>query len=186
MHLHTNKSALTILLLCVSLSPRVQAQESTPAEPLPASDVERMELNPGRGSLLVGGGELLIQGTYRVALATHYQHTPLQMSVGEQHVELIGHRVMGLVTGAVGVLPWLEVDLQFPMVLMQTGDGLSSQGLQAPAPRGLGTPLARARMGVLSQRAGQRLDLLVDVGLGLPVGSAQALAREPWPGCTPP
>lgn len=179
MHLTTNTRALTLFLLC--LATHVWAQEDSSEEHLPAFDVERMELNPGRGSLLVGSGELLLERTYRVALATHYQRMPLRMSMGEQRLELIGHRIMALVTGAIGVLPWLEVDLQLPVVLMQTGDGLAAQGLQSPASRGLGTPLARARMGVFSQRAGHAMDLLVDVGLGLPLGSAQVLAREPWP-----
>jgi hypothetical protein len=36
-------------------------------------------------------------------------------------------------------------------------------------------------MGVLSRRAGHVFDLAVDLGLGIPVGSALAMAREPWP-----
>jgi OmpA-OmpF porin, OOP family len=181
MHRDAIRWTLALLLLCLSLPPRAQAQEGRSGEALPASDVERLELNPGRGSLLVGGGELLLPGTFRLALATHYQRTPLRMSVNEQHLDLISHRIMTLVTGAVGVLPWLEVDVQLPLVLMQLGDDPSSQGLQSPASRGLGTPTARARMGVLSRRAGHSLDLSVDLGLGLPLGSAQALAREPLP-----
>lgn len=181
MHRDPNKWGLAFLLLCVLLPPRGRAQEAPHAEALPASDVERLELNPGRGSLLVGGGELLLPGTFRVAMATHYQHTPLRMSLGGQELDLISHRVMGLVTGALGVLPWLEVDVQLPLILMQTGDDLSAHGLQAPTSRGLGTPTARARMGVLSRRAGHTVDLLVDLGLGLPLGNAQVLAREPLP-----
>jgi hypothetical protein len=184
MHRNVNKWALALFLLCTSLPPRSLAQEeqeAPPGETFPASDVERLEINPGRGSLLVGGGELLLPGTFRVALATHYQRTPLRMRMGEQSLNLIGHRVTALMTGALGVLPWLEVDLQIPVVLMQTGDDPADHGLQAPASRGLGTPTARARMGVLSRRAGHAFDLSVDLGLGLPLGSAQVLAREPLP-----
>jgi hypothetical protein len=182
MHRNISTWALALLLLCISLSPQALAQEIPPGEALPASDVERLELNPGRGSLLVGGGDLLLPRTFRVALATHYQRTPLRMSMGEQRLNLIGHRVTAMVTGALGVLPWLEVDLQLPLVLAQTGDDLADQGLQAPTSRGLGTPTARARMGILSRRAkNSSLDLSVDVGLGLPLGSAEVLAREPLP-----
>jgi hypothetical protein len=49
----------------------------------------------------------------------------------------------------------------------------------APASQGLGTPMAHARMGLLSRRAGHALDMAVDLGLGLPLGSEEALAREP-------
>jgi N-acetylneuraminic acid mutarotase len=170
-----------LLLLCLSLSPQVQAQEGPSAEALPASDVERLTLNPGRGSLLVGSGELLLPGTFRVAMATHYQRTPLRMVLEGQRLELIGHRVTALVTGALGVLPWLEVDLQVPVVFAQSGDNPDNLGLLAPASRGLGTPIAHARMGILSRRAGHVVDLSVDLGLGLPVGSSLALAREPLP-----
>lgn len=182
MHNNWKECALALILLCMGLPPRAQAQEAPLSEELPASDVERLELNPGRGSLLVGGGDLLLPGAFRVALATHYQRTPLRMRIDEQSLDLIDHRVMALVTGALGVLPWLEVDLQIPLVLMQTGDDLSGHAIQAPASRGIGTPTARARMGVLSRRArNHSLDLSVDLGLGLPLGSAQVLAREPWP-----
>ncbi|HEX8705962.1 MAG TPA: hypothetical protein VF815_44410 [Myxococcaceae bacterium] len=150
-------------------------------EQLPSFDMERLSLNPGTGSLLMGDGELLQPRKFRVALGTHYQRMPLRLNTGEQQLSLIGHRVTTVVAGALGVLSWLEVNLQIPVVLDQGGDSPSSQGLQAPAARGLGTPTARARLGVLSHRAGHPVDLSVDLGLGLPLGSASVLAREPLP-----
>jgi len=178
MHRDTAKWTLAILLLCLFLPSQAQAQQEGE---FPSSDVERLMLNPGLGSLLMGGGELLLPGNFRVALVTHYQHTPLRMRIEDQQLNLIDHRGSATVTGALGVLPWLEVDLQIPVVLMQTGADPSRYGLQAVASRGLGTPIANARMGVLSRRAGHVFDLAVDLGLGIPVGSALAMAREPWP-----
>jgi hypothetical protein len=181
MHRNLNLWSLALLMLCLHLPARAQEAETPVLEALPAFDMERLALNPGHGSLLVGGGELLQPGTFRVALGTHYQRMPLQMNTGEQRLSLIGHRVTTVVAGALGVLPWLEVDVQLPIVLAQSGDSPSSQGLQSPASRGLGTPTAHARMGVLSQRATHAFDLSVDLGLGLPLGSGPALAREPLP-----
>jgi hypothetical protein len=160
----------------LGLSSTASAQE---LEALPGFDLERLDINPGRGTLLVGSGELMLPRTFRVSLGTHYQSAPLRMRVGEQKVELVRHRVTGVLVGAVGVLPWLEVGVQVPGVALQSGDDPSSQGLQAPASRGLGPPMAHARMGVLSRRAGHAFDMAVDIGLGLPLGSSEALAREP-------
>lgn len=178
MHRDPSRWALAAFLLCLYLPPLAQAQQ---VPEFPSSDVERLVLNPGRGSLLVGGGELLLPGKFRVALITHYQHAPLRMVIDRERLDLIRHRGTAVVTGALGVLPWLEVDLQLPLVLMQTGADPSAYGLRPVASRGLGTPTAHARMGVLSRRAGHIFDLAVDLGLSIPLGSALAMAREPLP-----
>ncbi len=170
--------ALAVLLLSLSSPARAEETPGPSLAALPAFDLERMDINPGRGSLLVGSGELLLPGTFWLNLGTHYERMPLEMRTGDQRLGLVKNRMTGVLTGALGVLPWLEVALQLPMVAMQAGDNPSSQGLLAPASRGLGTPEAHARMGVSSRRAGHPIDMAVDLSLGIPVGSAQALARE--------
>jgi OOP family OmpA-OmpF porin len=181
MHRTLNLWSLALLMLLPYPPAWAREAEAPALEALPSFDVERLALNPGTGSLLVGGDELLQPDTFRVAMGTHYQHTPLRMNTSEQRLSLINHRVTTVVTGALGILPWLEVDLQVPLIIAQSGDSLASQGLQSPARRGLGTPTAHARLAVLSRRAGHAFNLSVDLGLGLPLGSSLALAREPLP-----
>jgi hypothetical protein len=142
-------------------------------------ELERLELNTGRGSLLMGNGELLVPRGLSVGLVGHYQHLPLVLQNGGEHLDRVRHRASTVLAGSYGVLPWLEVGAQLPVVLWQQGGDPSRMRLPPLAPRGLGTPVLQARLGLLSRRQEQPVDLAVDLGAGLPVGSGSALASDP-------
>ncbi|NMO18644.1 OmpA family protein [Pyxidicoccus fallax] len=141
-------------------------------------ELERLELNTGQGSLLVGNGELLAPGGLSVGLVGHYQHLPLMLQNGEHQLARVSHRASVVLAGSYGVLPWLEVGAQVPSVLWQTGGDPGGMGLPPLVRRGLGTPVLQARLGLLSLHREQPMDLAVDLAAGLPVGSEPALARD--------
>ncbi|MFY1829927.1 OmpA family protein [Myxococcus fulvus] len=141
-------------------------------------ELERLELNTGRGTLQVGSGELLVPSAWNVGLFGHYQLQPLVVRNGESQLARVRHRASLLLAGSHGVLPWLEVGAQVPAVLWQRGADVSALALPSVSARGLGTPVLQARLGLLSRRREHPVDLSVDLGVGLPVGSSAALARD--------
>lgn len=144
-------------------------------------ELERLEFNTGRGFLLSGNGETRAPGELNVALVGNYEHVPfvLQNGNGQAQLERVRHRASAVLAGSYGVLPWLEVGAQVPVVLWQSGEDPSHLGLPPVTAHGLGTPVLQARLGVLSRRQEQPVDLAMDLGAGLPVGSASALSRDP-------
>jgi OmpA-OmpF porin, OOP family len=78
-------------------------------EQLPGFDLERLDTNVGRGTLLVGNGELLVPGGSSVSLLGHYQCLPLVLSDGAQNLRVVQDRATGLLAASYGVLPWLEM-----------------------------------------------------------------------------
>ena len=73
----------------------------------------------------------------------------------------------------------LEVAAQVPVVLMQSGEDLTARGVGQPREGlSLGTPYLSLRLGILSERGEDPVDLSVGVQAGFPLGSANALARE--------
>ncbi|WP_257453729.1 thrombospondin type 3 repeat-containing protein [Archangium lipolyticum] len=147
---------------------------------VPQFELERLELNPnGRGSLVMGTGELLPAGGFRLSLLGHYEKDPLVLYADENPVgAVVGDRAMAHLLVAWAPLRWLELGLQVPLVVWQRGDDLSAQGISAPAQTGLSTPSVNVRVGLLSQRREAPLDLAVDLGVGLPVGSVETLSRD--------
>ncbi len=148
---------------------------------LPEIELERMTLNPsGTGSLLLGTGEVLKSGGYRFSLTGHYENDPLVLfEDGVRLGSVVQHRLTAHLAGAYGVTEWLEVSAQVPLLLMQSGEDLTAQGVGAPAEGlGLGTPYLGVRLGLLSQRDDDAVDLAVGAHVGLPLGSVEALARE--------
>ncbi|MBM7113238.1 OmpA family protein [Archangium primigenium] len=147
---------------------------------LPGFELERLELNPnGKGSLVVGTGELLPPGGFRLSLAGHYQRNPLVLYADGNRVgTLVSDRVLGHLLLAWTPLTWLELDAHLPLVAWQRGEDLSGRGFGAPATTGLGTPSAAVRVGLLAQRRQQPLDLSLELGVGLPLGSAETLSRD--------
>lgn len=162
--------AVASALLCSSMA---WAQMS-----LPGFELERLDVTPGRGSIISSHGQLLVPGGMSVALAGQYQHLPLVLRNGERRLDLVRNRTSAILTGSYGVLPWLELGVQLPVVLWQKGDDPSAVGLAPLASQGLGTPVLQTRFGLMSQRAEQPVDLAMDLALGLPVGSSHALARD--------
>jgi outer membrane protein OmpA-like peptidoglycan-associated protein len=150
-------------------------------EQLPGFDLERLDTNVGRGTLLVGNGELMTPDGLSVSLLGHYQRLPLVLNDGEQDLQIVRHRATALLSASYGVLPWLEVSAQVPFVLWQQGDDPANVGLSQLAAQGLGTPVIQARLGLLSRRYRQPVDLAADLGVGLPVGTGEALAGDDGP-----
>ncbi|WP_146209882.1 hypothetical protein [Vitiosangium sp. GDMCC 1.1324] len=165
-------AVVSAFLIC----PTARAQVS-----LPGFELERLDVTLGRSSIVSGNGQLLVPGGMSVALAGQYQHLPLVLRNGERRLDLVRSRASALLAGSYGVLSWLELGIQLPVVLWQKGDDPSTVGLAPLASQGLGTPVLQARFGLLSQRAGQPVDLALDLALGLPVGSSHALARDAGP-----
>ncbi|OJH40292.1 OmpA family protein [Cystobacter ferrugineus] len=157
-------------LLCCSTS---WAQD-----PLPVFELERLEINPGRGSLLSGNGELMPPGSLSVGLVGQYQHLPFVLRNGGRRLELVRNRGSAVVAGSYGVLPWLELGLQIPVVLWQQGEDPGEVNYTPLASSGLDTPVLQARLGLMSQRYEQPVDLSVDLAAGLPFGNKQALAAD--------
>jgi outer membrane protein OmpA-like peptidoglycan-associated protein len=147
---------------------------------LPRFELERLELNPnGRGSLLMGTGELLPAGGFRLSLAGQYENDPLVMyREGNRVGSVVGDRVTAHLLAAWAPMRWLEVGVQLPLVAWQRGDDLTGQGVGAPAGTGLSTPTAHVRLGLLAQRRDAPVDLALELGAGLPVGRVDTLSRD--------
>jgi outer membrane protein OmpA-like peptidoglycan-associated protein len=154
---------------------------SAQTEQLPGFDLERLETNVGRGTLLVGNGELMVPSGLSISLLGHYQRRPLVLSDGEQNLQVVRDRATALLSASYGVLSWLEVSAQLPFVLWQQGDDPTTVGLSQLVAQGLGTPVLQARLGLLSQRHRQPVDLAADLGVGLPLGNGSALAGDDGP-----
>jgi outer membrane protein OmpA-like peptidoglycan-associated protein len=150
-------------------------------EQLPGFDLERLETNVGRGTLLVGNGELMVPEGLSVSLLGHYQRMPLVLSDGGNPLSIVSDRATALLGVSYGLLPWLEVGAQVPFVLWQQGDDPSEAGLAPLVAQGLGTPVLQARLGLMSRRQRQPVDLAADLGVGLPVGTSLALAGDAGP-----
>jgi OmpA-OmpF porin, OOP family len=174
--------------LAVCLLPLLSATALAQPAGLPEIELERLSLNPsGAGSLLLGTGELLREGGYRFSLTGHYENDPLVLFEGDERVgPVVQHRVTGHLAGAYGLSDLLELQLQVPVLVLQRGEDLTARGVGRPEEGlALGTPLVGLRLGVLSQGHGDPVDLAVGVNVGLPLGNAGSLAREPSLRATP-
>jgi OOP family OmpA-OmpF porin len=150
-----------------------------PSSRLKSFELERMDLNPGAaGSLLLGTGELLPAGDFRFSSVAHYQHNPFVFSRGGKAIPIVGSRATLDLAAAYAPFSWLEMGVQLPVVMLQTGADLSEEGIARPASFGLSTPMASARVGLVSQQAGSWGDLSLEMGVGAPVGSAPGFARD--------
>jgi uncharacterized protein (TIGR03382 family) len=157
------------------------AKASAQVEGIPTFELELLQLNPnGKGSLLLGSGELLSHGDYRFSLTAHYQKDPLILyQDGAELGTVVRHRATTHLTAAYGLWGRLELGAQVPLVLLQRGDDLTSLGVGQPhGGLAAGTPLFTLQMKLLSQREDDLVDLAVGVQAGPPIGSAAALARE--------
>ena len=155
----------------------------TSAQPrgLPVFELERLRLNPsGMGSWVLGTGELLPAGGYRLALVGHYENKPLSLyEDGALLGVIVRHRVTTVLSGAVGLGGRVELGAQVPLLLFQQGDDLSAQGVGMPEGGvALGTPLITARFSLLAEHQKDPVDLSVGLSASPKLGSAAALARE--------
>jgi outer membrane protein OmpA-like peptidoglycan-associated protein len=181
-HTHSTGPKRLSLFATLMLAATSLAGSDALAQPtgLGRFELERLVLNPnGQGSLSVGTGELLPQGGYRLSLLGHYENDPLVMyRDGNRLGSVVRDRVTAHLLAAWAPLRWLELGAQLPVVAWQNGDDLSGQGVGAPARTGLGTPMVYARLGLLAQQREAPLDLALELGVGLPVGSVDTLSRD--------
>jgi OOP family OmpA-OmpF porin len=174
-------SPITRWLLFGGVLMSAPASAQPEPESMPSFDLERLKLNPsGLGSWVMGTGELLPAGGYRVSLAGHYENQPLILyEDGSQLGVMVRHRITTVLSAAVGLWDRVELGAQLPLLLSQQGDDLTERGVptpqSGPAP---GTPLFTVRLRLLAERHKDPLDLAVGVNAGPAVGSASALARE--------
>jgi len=172
------RHSLSISLVALSLlSTTAFAQQK-----LPGFDLQRLQFDPGAlGSFVVGTGRTLDPGVFRGSFQVHYEQQPLSFddrwdpAAGQSLVE---GKFTTHLTAAYGVLSWLQVGAQVPFIFNQTGT--RSFTALPPSRAGLGTPWLSARVGLTSQKNGAPLNLAFDVGAGVPVGSADALARDEY------
>ncbi|MBZ4420428.1 OmpA family protein [Myxococcus sp. RHSTA-1-4] len=148
--------------------------------PLPAFDLERLTVSPtSRGALLGSSGLLLEPGALRLAVVTHYQHQPLVMVRGGRRVgEVVRERALLHLAAAVSPHPRLEVGASVPVLVAQGGMSLAGLGLGELRRSGMGTPLLRARVGLLREEDGALVDLAAEVDTGLPLGRREALLGD--------
>ncbi len=154
------------------------------ADAVPGFELERFAPNPGaRETLGLSTGDGLAAGSLRVSLLGHYERDPLVFTVaGVRSGAAISSRVTAHVLAAWAFTDWAELSLSLPIVAWQQGDDLSAIGLSRPATTALGAPWLTGRFTLLRQSAGKPLDLAVSLGLGVPLGSAAALTRDPGVG----
>lgn len=138
------------------------------AQAAPAADIEQLWPDPaGRGALFVGNGRTLERGGFRVGLTAFYTRSNLRRVDGSSLTDLVQDRVGFQLFGAVGVLDWLELGANVPVLVSQ--QGAASLAL---APAGLGNPWLHARVALLD--AGRPVSLAMTIGVGVPAGTAAA------------
>ncbi len=147
-------------------------------------DLERLSFSPGaQQSLLLDTGKALSKGSLRLSLAAQYQHDPLVYFVDGKRVgSVVESRFSAHLGFAVGVARWLELGLQLPVVLSQTGEDLSAAGIAKVTGTVMGAPLVRAQFSILHQSRGAPVDLGLALGVTLPIGSASGLSKDPGAG----
>ena len=154
------KTLITATLLCASLAA---------AQTTPMADVEQLWLDPaGRGSLFVGNGRTLSATEFRVGVSAFYTQGNLRSLDGLSTTELIQDRFGFQVFGAFGVLDWLELSANVPVIASQSG----AKDLTL-ASGGLGNPWVHAKVSLLGPSRPVSLSVLLGLGLPLGTGAAQ-------------
>ncbi|MDP2270121.1 MAG: hypothetical protein Q8N23_09940 [Archangium sp.] len=161
----------SLLMLCV-VSSFASAQ---------GFELERLTLNAGaRETWLAQTGDGLEPMRLRVSLLGHYQHRPLVYTVdGVEVGAAVSSRWTAHLVGALGIHEYLEAGVQVPVVLSQSGDDLSSYGVNPVTPTALGVPWLSVRSTLMRQGEQLPIDLAISVHLGLPLGVSSAFTRDP-------
>jgi hypothetical protein len=167
-------------LFAVGLAFAVQARAQSETS-ISGFELNRLGLDPsGMGSLVMGSARLMQPGTFRAAAALSYANDPLGVVWNGTRVgSFIRDRVSLELAGAFSLHDRIEVAAVLPIVLVQLGDDLSAYGIVAPAVAGLGSPWVSARTSILEDGELIPFDLGAQLGVGVPVGSADALASSP-------
>jgi OOP family OmpA-OmpF porin len=138
------------------------------AQTAPTIELEQLSLDPAaRGSLLVGNGQTLKGGTFRVSAALQYTNAQLR----NEGTTLLRDRFALHVLGAVGITHWLELSGDVPVIVHQVAES----GAFRVSSAGLGTPFIHAKIAILGETA--PVALWTSLGLGIPVGTAGALGN---------
>jgi outer membrane protein OmpA-like peptidoglycan-associated protein len=147
---------------------------------VPSFQLERLQLNTGGGpSLLIGTGELLPEEGFRFSFAGEYEHRPLLYYPDQgASIAVVRSRVASRLAGAYSPLSWLELGVAVPIIAYQSADDLSALGLRSASSAGLGSPLLTGRFQLATTSNGAPVDLATQLGVSIPVGSSQALARD--------
>jgi hypothetical protein len=169
------KRAVRSLLLVTLLSSIASAQ---------GFELERVALNPGaKHTFFSQTGDALEAMDLRVSLLGHYQHLPLVYVVDGSAVgAYVRSRWTTHLVAAFGVHKYVEVAAQVPVVLSQQGDDLSRFGLTQVPSVAMGAPWLQVRSGFLRQSDEMPLDLGLSLALSLPLGSTEALTKDPGAG----
>jgi OmpA-OmpF porin, OOP family len=135
----------------------------------PQSDIEQVWLDPSaRGSLLVGNGMTLENLKFRAGAALGYTYGNFRAVRDQSPTLLVRDRMAVQVFGAIGLFDFLEIGVNVPVYVLQTGSGTvlpSANGGNA----GLGNPWIFLKANILDHNAPVLLG--VGVGVGIPVGS---------------
>ncbi len=154
-----NRAVLAAVLLGVATA---FAQVASTAE------LEQLYLDPAaKGSLLVGDGQTLPGGTFRVSAVLQYTQGQLQSG----GALLLRDRFALHLLTAIGVTDWLELSADIPVVVHQN----SERPGFAPSPSGLVTPFLHAKLAILP--APSPLAVWASIGIGIPVGTVGALGN---------
>lgn len=151
-----------MLATCVLLSMQALAQSS------PHANLESVWLDPGsRGSLEVSNGQTLGHLNFRAGAALFYTYGNLQTFKNPGSQLLVKDRLGVQIFGALGLLDWLEIGVNVPIIAYQTS---SSDSIDASA--GLGNPWLHVKANLLGPSKPVTLGL--DLGVGIPVGTTTA------------
>lgn len=147
----------------------------------PSFNLDRLTLNPGGDSLLLGTGAGLQGGELRATFAGQYQHEPLTYREGDGTVgALVGYRLSAHLAAAYGISDWFEAGLQLPVVVAQGGDSI--EGFDPVQSSAIGAPQVQGRFTFLREDQGAALDLGLTLGVSLPLGGEEGLTRDPGAG----
>jgi hypothetical protein len=147
------------------------------AQSLPQLDLNQIDINSNASSsMVVGTGDMLPAGAFRMSLAASYENNPaVSFQDGRLVGDVISDRFTFHLIGGWAPFDWLEFGADVPIVASQEGVDLSAYGL----PRtGIGQPIALARMGLLSQGKGAWFDMAVQLGARLPFSERGRWERE--------
>lgn len=169
-----------LLQLSVALTVAASPAAAQTAAEVQTFDMERLSLNPsGLGSLLVGSGELMPAGSFRSMSFAHYAHRPLLLEKdGAAAGVAVRERLTLHLMRQYSLMQRVELSLQLPIILYQSGEDLRTFGEPQLAAGGLGSPVVSARLALLRSVDGAPLDLALQAASGLPFGNPNAYGRE--------
>jgi OmpA-OmpF porin, OOP family len=150
-------------------------------------ELERLQLDPGAaGSLVVGTGEVLPQGSFRLGVAGDWQHNPLVVADGQLYgrrdgASVVEDRQTLRLTVDYVVSKAVEVYARVNYVINQEGES----GLEPSETNGFGMPSFGVRIAALRQGGGGEggpLNAAIAVEFLPPWGTEGAIAKFSNPG----